>query len=168
MKVCKLVQGCKIRVKVRQKAKNRDVNESARRAAGLTEPQTHRSSRSVSPRLPACLHPRLPASFSRHHPAFPQSCCPAMLLQQPRAQPRVQLQHRSRGFCACTPQRGTLERPLHAAGGSQSCCTKLRRHSQLFTRLNFGPFSLRRRRRAGLESPLAGKSEAVAAELKAP
>lgn len=79
--------------------KNRDINESAQRAAGLTEPQTHRSSRSVSPRLPTSSAPGV---FLPRPSRILPKLLPAMLQQ-----PRVQLQHRSREFYACTPSRDT-------------------------------------------------------------
>lgn len=83
--------------------KNRDINESAQRSS-----RTHGAKN--TPELPqrlaasrrACLHPQLPASILPRPSRILPKLLPAMLQQ-----PRVQLQHRSREFYACTPSRDT-------------------------------------------------------------
>lgn len=61
------------------------------------------ASRRVSPRLPTSSTPGV---FLPRPSRILQKLLPAML-QQPRVQPRVQLQRRSREFYACTPPRDT-------------------------------------------------------------
>lgn len=99
---------------------NGDINESEERRAGLTEPQTHRSSRRASPRL-CVFPPHSPKVAARN----------AAAAAAPRAAPRAAASPAAESLTLAL-HHGTLERPLHATGGPQSSCTKLRRQFQLY------------------------------------